>query len=146
MTLTNILTPLLLISTLLACDTHEEKISTSSCENEQVEVKEVKLPILKFSQVVESDNLCEDEVEFRENPFDTLYIQQKPGVIGIENFVKIVMSCPNKLDLAVTYTNYHPDVAKDNRVIGLGFSTFSTADVATCYEDVMLKLGGIPLP
>lgn len=147
--LKQILIPFIACLTLVGCDT-SNKVDVESTETETTsEVCEIETDT-ETGESKENNNSelpVSNEINpSKQDPYDTLYLQKGPGKIKVNDFIKVAQACPNNLDLAITYTNYHPESTQNDRVIGLGFSTISNASVATCYEKTMLKLGAIPLP
>lgn len=102
--------------------------------------------ILPIFAVVACDAAPEQCAEFRNGP-ETLYLSQYDAEISVFDFAEMVLVCPAKPKLAVTFTRYQPDVTfTDVHVIGLGFSVTANSEWAQCYEDMMLSMGAHPLP
>lgn len=80
--------------------------------------------------------------------YNAWYLNQNIVKIDIEQFAKIVLACDGieNVDLAVTYTRYFKPSASKVQVIGLGFSTSAHDPLADCYQEMILKMGGVPLP
>lgn len=91
---------------------------------------------------------CDDAaVDFRNGDPETLYLSQYDAEVTVFDFAEMVLACPAKPKLAVTFTRYQPDVTfSDAHVIGLGFSVTANSEWAQCYEDMMLSMGAHPLP
>lgn len=88
----------------------------------------------------------EEAQEFRDGPPpEVLYLSQFDAEISVFDFANMVLACPAKPHLAVTFSRYLPvQTIVDNVVIGLGFSVTADAAWADCYEDLMLSMGAHP--
>ena len=95
---------------------------------------------------VACDSATEQNAGFRNGP-STLYLSQYDAEISVFDFAEMVLMCPAKPKLAVTYTRWPiPDSGLDQQVIGLGFSVTADSEWSDCYEDLMLSMGAHPLP
>lgn len=103
--------------------------------------------ILSVLSLSACDAAPEQCTSLRLGETETLYISQNDAEISVFEFAEMVLSCPAKPKLAVTFTRHPtPTFGPDSQVIGLGFSVSADSEWAQCYEDLMIGMGAHPLP
>ena len=90
-----------------------------------------------------------NDVEFRSDPPEVLYLPQTTGKIGLGEFAnKVVLAClgVQKVNIAVTFYEYPPDESDGPRLISLGFAVVASEELADCYKNVLVDIGAAPYP